>query len=377
MAKNKRRADGRIPTQVNWTSNGEKHSKTIYARTHEELKAKETELRRKLGLKLDVAAEKDTFGEWCERLLDLKKIETAPTWYNTLKSYSKHLEPIYQTCISDIKNYDLQTLIYELDLSTKTLKTVKSLISQVFQLAIENRVLEHNPATSLKIPKKESEIERRALTEEERQWIIDTPHRCQLPAMIMMFAGLRRGEVIPLTWNDIDLKNNTIDVNKSVIMIKGQSVVKKGGKTDCATRVVHIPQILADYLSQQKKEGIYVCLSANGSMLSETAFKRLWESYMKELNFKYGDFSNMIKFELPKSRFAPKQIPMVIPPITAHWLRHTFATMLYMAEVDVLTAKEQLGHSDIKTTLNIYTHLDKQYKKKNINKLDAFLSKAK
>ncbi len=51
--------------------------------------------------------------------------------------------------------------------------------------------------------------------------------------------------------------------------------------------------------------------------------------------------------------------------------------MLYLAGVDVLTAKDQLGHSDIKTTLNIYTHLDKVHKIKNVNKLDDFLSKAR
>ena len=65
----------------------------------------------------------------------------------------------------------------------------------------------------------------------------------------------------------------------------------------------------------------------------------------------------------------------MIPNITAHWLRHTFATMLYFAGVDLLTAKEQLGHSDIKTTLEIYTHLDNQFKRKSMDKLDRYLSK--
>ena len=50
-------------------------------------------------------------------------------------------------------------------------------------------------------------------------------------------------------------------------------------------------------------------------------------------------------FEKPSSRFAPKKVPMVIPPFTAHWLRHTYITMLYLAGVDVLTAKEQAGHA--------------------------------
>lgn len=66
----------------------------------------------------------------------------------------------------------------------------------------------------------------------------------------------------------------------------------------------------------------------------------------------------------------------MIPRITAHCLRHTFASMLYMAGVDILTAKEQLGHANISTTLEIYTHLDKQFKRKSMNKLDNYLDDA-
>ena len=371
--RNKRRADGRIATQISWTSGNKKHSKTLYAYTHQELKQKEIELRRKLGLRLDISAEDDTFGEWCDKLMALKKMEVSHNWYANLMSYTKHLAPLWHLPLIDIKSYDIQTLIYTLDLSTQTLSVIKGIILQVYQLAIDNRVLEYNPATNVKVPQKPSKIKRRALTEAERQWIIDTPHRCQLPAMIMMFAGLRRGELIPLTWSDIDLTAKTININKSVEMVGNQPAIKDGGKTASATRVVHIPQLLVDYLAQQKRTSINVCVSAKGEMLTETAFRRMWDSYMAELNYKYGDFSHLINYELPKSRFAPKKIPQVIPPITPHWLRHTFASLLYMAGVDALTAKEQLGHNDIKTTLNIYTHLDKVHKVKNINKLDSFL----
>jgi len=100
----------------------------------------------------------------------------------------------------------------------------------------------------------------------------------------------------------------------------------------------------------------------------------MWESYLADLNIKYGDFSPFEK--RPTSKFDPKGVPFVIPRITPHWLRHTFATMLYFAGVDVLTAKEQLGHADIQTTLRIYTHLDQQRKEKSMNKLNDYLKSA-
>ena len=116
--------------------------------------------------------------------------------------------------------------------------------------------------------------------------------------------------------------------------------------------------------------------------MSESAYRKMWSSYQAELNYKYGNFDGQIqldsktgkikKFVKPDSKYDPKGIPMVIPNITAHMLRHTFITNMYLAGVDALTACEQAGHEDVQTTLNIYTHLDGIYKKKEISKLNDF-----
>ena len=73
-------------------------------------------------------------------------------------------------------------------------------------------------------------------------------------------------------------------------------------------------------------------------------------------------------------KYSPEKLPMVIETFTAHQLRHTYITMLYMAGIDVLTAKEQAGHADIQTTLGIYTHLNSEYKLHNLTKFDLFLN---
>ena len=69
----------------------------------------------------------------------------------------------------------------------------------------------------------------------------------------------------------------------------------------------------------------------------------------------------------------PKTLDMTIPPITLHWLRHTFCTLLYLSGVDVVQACAQMGHADVSTTLRIYTHLDSIHKRKSVSKLDAYL----
>ena len=73
-------------------------------------------------------------------------------------------------------------------------------------------------------------------------------------------------------------------------------------------------------------------------------------------------------------KFSPEKIPFVIEPFTLHCLRHTFCTMMYEAGVDILVAQKQMGHSDVKTTLAIYTHLEQEHKQNNISKLDEYIS---
>ncbi len=260
--------------------------------------------------------------------------------------------------------------------SRRVLKAVRDIAGSVMQLAADNRVIEYNYFSSVSVPTAAKPVQkRRTLTAEEQRWIVDTPHRAQTAAMIMMYAGLRRGELIPLLWSDIDLDNGTISVNKSTESVGGIPRVKSGGKTSNAERSINIPDILCDYLRKQPRKTLLVCPSASGEMMSDSAWRRLWDSYLTDLNLKYGKWENCIQTKGKRpSKFAPGEKPMLIPAFTAHWLRHTFITLMYLAGVDVLTAKEQAGHADIKTTLSIYTHLDKQHKRNNLEKLDQYLS---
>ena len=134
-----------------------------------------------------------------------------------------------------IRSMDIQEIIIDLagEYSKSVLREIKSTARQIFQLAVDNRVIDYNPADSVKIPaqNKAMKEERRALTEEEQSWIINTLHRAQTAAMIMMFAGLRRGELVPLLWSDIDLDAGTISVTKSMSRKGNNWEMKQGAKT--------------------------------------------------------------------------------------------------------------------------------------------------
>lgn len=368
--KNKKRSDGRLQAKVYLGApNGKARYKYVYASTQKELDAKVLDIKVSLGKGLDVTANNDKFGFWRKQWLKLKQNTVSAQRYNSYSSISKKLAPLDTSTIIRLTVSDIQNIIFDnVNLSPTTLQMLKSAAKQIFQLAIDSRIMDYNPADNVKIPKKTELPERRALTEEERQWIIDTPDFMQTAAMIMTFAGLRRGELLALLWTDIDLDNKTINVCKAAEVVHGRFVTKNMTKTQAGMRTVYIPQLLADYLKTvDRKNNLYVCPAPEGAIFYTKTWNRKWDSYIAKLNRKYGDFSGCIIKENEK-------LPIVIPHFTAHWCRHTFITMLYLAGVDVLTAKEQAGHNDIRTTMSIYTHLDGQYKQKNMNKLDEFLS---
>ena len=368
--KNKKRSDGRLQAKVYLGApNGKARYKYVYASTQKELDAKVLDIKVSLGKGLDVTANNDKFGFWRKQWLKLKQNTVSAQRYNSYSSISKMLAPLDTSTIIRLTVSDIQNIIFDnAHLSPTTLQMLKSAAKQIFQLAIDSRIMDYNPADNVKIPKKAELPDRRALTEEERQWIIDTPDFMQTAAMIMTFAGLRRGELLALLWTDIDLDNKTINVCKAAEVVHGRFITKNMTKTQAGMRTVYIPQLLADYLKTvDRKNNLYVCPAPEGAIFYTKTWNRKWDSYIAKLNRKYGDFSGCIIKENEK-------LPIVIPHFTAHWCRHTFITMLYLAGVDVLTAKEQAGHNDIRTTMSIYTHLDGQYKQKNMNKLDEFLS---
>lgn len=371
---NKRRADGRIAVQVYLGMvDGKRKYKTVYGNTQKE--ADEAALQVKLALRkgIDVTADQDTFGEWARRWLKYKEADISASQYQSYEGYLKRLESLNGMRISEIKTYDIQEIIDALAVenphtgkptSKKTLGDVKITASQILRLAITNRVLDYNPADAVIIPKNAPQSHRRALTKEEQGWILNTPHKMQLAAMIMMYAGLRRGELLALTWQDINLADRTITINKAVEFRKGIPHIKGSTKTNSGMRVVSIPEILAVYLSDQPKSSLLVFPSTTGQIVSESSWRVMWDDYLKEIDKRFGS---------PK---VGKSSILTISHFTAHWLRHTYATMLYMAGVDVLTAKDLLGHSDIKTTLGIYTHLDAKFKIRSVDKLNDYLGNA-
>lgn len=377
----KKRADGRYVTQIylGRDENGKKQYKSVYAKSLPALKEKEAEIRRQLGMGVDLLSQRDSFATWADDWLRLKETEgitsrqmdnyrhTVAVWKDELQGYE----------IGQVRADDIERVLVSLvenGYSQRTVSLYRSTIRQIMRRAV-GRVIPTNPEEQVHLTavgrKEES---RRALTAEEQQWIWDTPHRAQPVAVIMMLSGLRRGELAALTWNDVDLTARTLTVNKVIEYdSNGVPSLRHVTKSAAGMRVVDIPQKLADYMAQMPRDNVLVIHTVEGRVMTTSAWVKLWRSYMRELNIKYGERTPADLERLQSSKPGPKVLDMTIPPITLHWLRHTFCTLLYLSGVDVVQACAQMGHADVSTTLRIYTHLDSIHKRKSVDKLDEYL----
>lgn len=372
MKRIKQRSDGRYCIQIyTGTVDGKKKYKSVYGYSVSEVNKKADDVRKTL-LKGLVPTD-DTFTVWADYYLTVKEMELSENQYKLVKSRINYWkDKIGNIEVSKLRLIDIQTAFNDLakcnpatnqPTAKRTLQYYKQNIASVLDFCVDNRIIDYNPSLKLKSPQNAPQSTRRALTPTEQQWINEFEHRAKPAAILMMYSGLRRGEASALLWSDVDFKNNTISVTKSYDFKLCKLKPPKNGKS----RLVSVPQKLIDYLKTLPQKSEYVITTAKGERMTETAWKRLLESYIYDLNYEYG--------YVPKSfkKYSPNKIPLSIEPFSWHCLRHTFCTLMYNAGVDVLTAKEQMGHSDVKTTLAIYTHLQNEHKAANISKLDEFL----
>lgn len=367
MAKksNKRRADGLISIEIKVGKNesGKWIRKVVYGKTQKEAETKADLIRAKYNKGFNISG-KDTFGDWAKRWIASKHCSAGRI---KICEYSvKKFEEICNLPLEKIKPIDIQAIIDRYAAcnpttgspsARKTLLDLRNAAHQIFQLAIDNRVIDWNPADVVKIPTDAPQKTREPLSKELIMLVENTPHRAQIAAMIMLHAGLRRGELLALDWHDINLQDHMIRVSQSVEMYNGIAKIKDGGKTQCARRTVYIPQRLVDFLASNRAQHIIplkgpdlVFPAPKGGPYGNASWQRLWKDYMRTLSLTAGYPVNFM----------------------AHQLRHTFATALYFAGIDPKTAQDQLGHAELETTMEIYTHLDKEYKKRSMQKLDNY-----
>lgn len=308
---------------------------------------------------MEILDEITPFGIWAEMWGTKKTVGKKYTYFRSIRSFLNHLKPIYDIPVGKVKTMHIESVILALaeynpntgkPASKKLLNNIKSAAKSIIDYAINNcDELYRNRANAVEIPTESPVTERTALSMLQQHLIMSTPHRARLPVLIMLLCGLRVGEMIALTWEQINLKEGIISVCQSAYNVNSNKLAIQNHTKNGKKRNVPIPPQLIDVLKRYKcvsKSRFVTTKSRGNDMHSRGSWKRMWESYLETLGITF----------------------------TAHQLRHTYASMLYAAGVDVKTASELLGHSDIEITMKIYTHLTEQGKKLSIEKYNIFLS---
>lgn len=375
-----KRKDGRWVVKVRLPGGSVRY---VYGSSAAEANRLATKLRMNLEKGERIEAGEQPLRHWAEMYLDQQSLRTASLYMAGIRGrVSWWVERFGEISVKDLVVSDLQAALDSLarknphtgkPTGKKTLKDYRADLVRVIGVAVRDRAVSFNPAEYIDIPASAPTEKRFALTEQEQEWIRSTPHRAQLAALIMLGTGVRLGELLALRPADFDLSGRRLSITRAVVQAPGSAPsIKAGGKTDAATRTVPIPQSLIPVLREAFRdvgtmELIYH--ARDGAPLTQTQWRRIWDSFMLELNLQHGQ-----PLGQTRSKFDPRGVIRTIRPFSPHCLRHTYATALHTAGVDVLTAKEWLGHADVQTTLGIYTHLDDRLVKSDIDKLDSFFA---
>ena len=265
-------------------------------------------------------------------------------------------------------------------LSASTIKKQKVVYKQIFDYAIMDKVygktVRYNPVLNVKLPDGLPKAKKREAPEDDIVKKIRTQADTAYFGMFAFFlicTGFRRGEALAVQWKDIDFKKCTITCGETISHRTGTAKTAPP-KTDSGYRTVPLLPALSEALErpQGAKDTDYVFYGEDPKKpMPQSTYDRRWLHYCKDMGFVTDE---------PEQHISKQGKKYVVhnykPSLTAHDLRHGYATMLFEADVDVYTAKTLLGHADIETTMAIYTHLRSRKKMESIDKLKEYAKEA-
>lgn len=291
---------------------------------------------------------KDVADLWQESPQYLKLSPTTQTRYDILLSHAEQFNNRYIKTITSEEIQDFLTELANQNYATKTIKHQFSIFKIIFKYAKMKRYIKDDETQYVIMPEGQKAVKRRALTEDEVKIIekhADTEYGF-LPYFLLN-TGLRRGEALALQYGDIDRKNKVIHITKSAYYDGNQTKIKPP-KTDAGTRDVIIPTRLLKKLPKGKSQHyLFPYPDEPTKLMTQRIYERIWRNFLKETGLN----------------------------ITAHMLRHTYATILFEADINVKDAQSLMGHADITTTNNIYTHIRENRITQTAQKLNAFFEK--
>lgn len=284
---------------------------------------------------------KEFYDEW---LLVYEKGVQNSTYYKTTRAFEKHVLPVLgNTSLSDFTPLELQNFRNDLSEKLKFARKLFGMVCKVFNHAVLLGYIQANPAaavTSQGIKKKVKEKKVFYDTDELRDFLglVEKTNDIKKIALfrVLAFTGIRKGELLALEWKDY--RKSTLDINKAVSHspVGYETLPPKANSNRLLSLDKKTCKIL-DALHQTYPKSTRIFESENGGMLSPSKPRKWLLEIIKDKN---------------------------IEPIRIHAFRHTHASLLFESGMSLKQVQYRLGHADLKTTMNIYTHITKFAKDK-------------
>lgn len=273
--------------------------------------------------------------------------------------------------IDEVSGEDIEAVLLDLKakgLSAHTVKIQKYLFGMVMDYAIVHGYTRHNPAKAVRTPKGLPRKTREAPEDDVIQRIRDNVGAYfGLFAYFLLYTGCRKGEALAITGADIDRRRKVIHVRRAVAYKSGAPYIKEP-KTEAGTREVPLLDDLERVLPKLQPDEL-LFPQENGQPMSSKAYERHWRHYCKDAGF--SDWRPEQRTDKNGRAYTYKAHQNTL---TAHMMRHGYATILYEAGIDVQQAKVLLGHSDISVTQQIYTHIRNSRRESVAEKLNSYFS---
>ena len=307
------------------------------------------------------------FNEYKEKTLS---INTRTRYLSSINIHIiPHLGNYKLTDITNVVMQDFYNNIINEGNKPSTAKKIIEVVNNCLRYAKKLKLIYILPTEIEKIKITKPEIE--FWTKKELDYFLNEIKDNYLfkPVFIDILTGLRIGELCGLRWKDVDFEKGIISINGQIVLdrTKKELLYTTILKTDTAFRKITIPKILIDYLKDLYNnitplENDFIIKDREGNMCNprnlSMNFTRTIQKYKKPIN------------EL-------KTVPdnyMQLKQITFHGLRHTHATLLILNGENIKVVSERLGHKDISTTLNTYTHVMEEMKDNTANLLQGIFN---
>jgi len=276
--------------------------------------------------------------EYRERVSDINYRKNTRSAYNRIVEYfdGYYMEEMTAPVINKFFRH-LALLKY----SKKTVANHHSILNMIFKYALLTGKIDYNIIQDIPIPSNLPQKKRKLPTDEELAIVNSNYEGFAFLPYFLLNTGLRISEALALELSDIDFDKKIITVNKHLLHDGNRPVIEHKTKTENSERTVILLDRVAEKLP--KRKGLLFC-NEDGTPLTKRQLFCRWEKYKKD----YG------------------------VSLTAHQLRHGYATMLFEAGIDEKDAQELMGHADLQTTRTIYTHIRDKRKTETAEKLNAF-----